>query len=118
MAGRRLLKRLDQHRLHLRIGNLASRARPRLVVQTIKPVTDKTLAPLANSGQRHPELTRDLAVGQAVRARQHDPGPQRQRLRRFRPPGQTLQRLPFRLGQFQQRQLRTTAIAHQPSLPT
>jgi hypothetical protein len=52
-----------------RIGNLPNTARPWLVAEPIEPIGDEPLAPLTNRRQRHPKLTRDLTVGQAIRAR-------------------------------------------------
>ena len=71
-------------------------------------------APLAHRRPATPATRRDLLVGRPVRARQHDPAPQRQRLRRLRPPRPTLQRLPLLIGQHQLG-LRAPSPRHHPT---
>src|ERR1039457_3058636 len=72
--------------------------------------------PLAHHPLRHPEPGRDLLVRRSLRARQHDPRPQRQRLRALLPPRPPLQDGPLVFCQLQRR-LRAPSSCHSSSLP-
>ena len=77
--------------------------------------SDRPSSRAARNRARHlPTVCRDTPscaatalFGAAVRARQHDPRPQRQRLRRLAPPRPPLQNLPLLGAQHQRLQLRT-----------
>ncbi len=82
---RGLLQRGHHHRLHPISGDRRRPPRARLVTQPVHAVLDEPAPPLADRRCRHPQILGDILVGQTIRARQHDPRPQRQRLRRLRP---------------------------------
>src|SRR5204862_7578693 len=74
--------------------------------------------PLADRIRRHPQIPRDLLVRRTrLGARQHDPRPQRQRLRRFRPPRPPHQLATFLIGQ-RQLGLRAPSPRHTPDPST
>jgi hypothetical protein len=116
LVGRPLFEGLRDHGLNLPVSDLSRRSRTRLVSQPVHPTDHEPLPPLADRRQRHTQSPGDLTVGQTLRARQHDPRPPHQRLRRLRPTRQPLQRRPFLDAQSQRRQLGTTTITHTTNL--
>ena len=79
---RRRLKRLGDHRIDLVVGDRPRPPRPRLVGQPVKPVLGEPAAPLGDHAARHAQLASQLSVRSvAIGHRQHDPRPQRKRLR-------------------------------------
>jgi hypothetical protein len=54
--------------LDLRVGELAGRSDPRLIVQAVKPVIDEAAAPLAHGVVTRPVRAGDRRVGLTVRA--------------------------------------------------
>ena len=62
------------------------RAGTRLVRQALQPIAHEPGPPLVHRLRPDTRTTRHVLVGRALRARQHDPRPQRQSLRRLRPP--------------------------------
>src|SRR6266511_3090904 len=91
-------------------------ARPRLVDQPGQPARDEPGPPLGDRLGPNPELGGDRLVRRALGAGQHDPTPQRQRLRRFRPPRPAHQRLALLIGQHQWH-LGTTSLSHSRTIP-
>jgi hypothetical protein len=83
-VGRGRFQRGHHHVLDLLGGHRHGPARPWVVDQPVAAPLDEPAPPLADRGLRHPLPRCDL-VRQALGAAQHDPRPQRQRLR-GRPP--------------------------------
>jgi hypothetical protein len=81
------------------VTDRAHRARARRVGQAFQPVGGEPVTPLRDRDPVTARLRRDRGVRPTLRTGQHDPRPQRQRLRRRRPPRPPLQRLPLLLGQ-------------------
>ena len=73
--------------------------RPRLVRQPLQPIDQKPRAPLRHRSARQLQFLRHLRDGPALSTRQHDPRPQRQRLRRLPPPRPPHQHRTFLAGQ-------------------
>ena len=94
-----LLQRLGEHLLDLLISNGARPPRPRLVRQPLQPIDQKPRAPLRHRSARQLQFLRHLRDGPALSTRQHDPRPQRQRLRRLPPPRPPHQHRTFLAGQ-------------------
>src|SRR4029077_20947532 len=90
---RGLLQGLDDHSLDVVVGDRAWRSRTRLLTQPIQPARQETLPPPPPRVTRDTELCTDRHVGAALGARQHDPAPQRQRLRTVASARPTLERL-------------------------
>lgn len=97
---RRLLQSVDDHLLHLLVGDRPRRARPRLVHQSLQPPLHEPGPPLAHRQTRHPKPLGYRGITRPVRTRRN-PRPQRQLLRARPPPGPPLQRLPLLAGQHQ-----------------
>ena len=76
-------------------------ARPRFVGQAIEPVLDEPAPPPGDRARCDPQVRGHLLVRHALRAGQHDLGPQRQRLRRLGPPRPAHQLIALRAGQRQ-----------------
>src|SRR3989442_3588041 len=96
-----LLQRLDDYPLDVLVADRARRTRTRFVGQPLEATRDEPRSPLADSRLVHAHTRRDRLIRQTLRARQHDPAPQRQRLRArasTRPP---LQRLALLAAQHQ-----------------
>jgi hypothetical protein len=87
--------------------------RPRLVGRSVQPIGQEPRTPLRHHVPRHPDILGDLADRAAVRAPQHNLGPQR--LRRFPPPGPPGQHRALLVGHHHRINLR--ARHHHP-LPT
>ena len=77
---RRRLQRLDDHLLHLGIGDRPRPPRTRLVQQAVQPILTEPRAPLPHRRVIDRQPLRDLRVLQPLGRRQHNPGTQRQRL--------------------------------------
>ena len=111
-----LRQRPGDHHLDLLVGDLPRRPGPRRVRQALQPALHEPHPPLADRLPRHPgpggdrRQRRDPAV---LRAGQHDPRPQGQRLRRRPLADQRLQSLALSIGQQQRDKLRAR---HPPSL--
>ena len=75
---RGLLQRRHDHVLDPVQQDRRRPARPRLVGQPVQPQLREPPAPLGHGARRHPQVRGDLLVRGALRAGQHDPGPQRQ----------------------------------------
>jgi hypothetical protein len=63
----------DQHPFDPFVADRAWRPRPWLINQSVQPVGHKPRPPLGHRGAGHAQLPSDLAVGDALRAGQHDP---------------------------------------------
>jgi len=100
-VGRQALERPADHRLDPLVADLARCARTGLVAQPFQPILGKPVAPLAHRIGMHVEPRADQPRAARLGARQHDPRPQRQTLRRPPPRRQRLQRGPLRLAQLQ-----------------
>jgi hypothetical protein len=94
-----------------RVGDLARGARLGLLLQTVEPALDEAPTPLADRRLVDPEVRGDLLVLRPGRARQHDPRPRRERLRRAAPPGHRLERQLLLIGQLDLRR----ATSHGPA---
>ena len=79
--------------LDLRITDLPHSTRPRLIMKAIQTIRNKPRPPLPDRDMRRTQLRSNRLVVRTGSTRQHDPGPQRQRLRRLRMPSPPLQRL-------------------------
>src|SRR6266542_1056369 len=112
----RLLQGGHHYGLDLLVGDRAGCARPRLVDQPGQPARDEPGPPLGDRLGPNPQLGGDRLVRRALGAGQHDPTPQRQRLRRFRPPRPAHQRLALLIGQHQWH-LGTTSLSHSRTIP-
>src|SRR3954449_10914864 len=108
---RRLLERLDDHPLHVVVTDRPRCTRTRFIMEAVEPAVDEAPTPLAHRAPTNPRSLGDLDVVPALRARQHDPAPQRQRLRCARTPRPTLKRCPL-LATQDQRRLGTTCCSH------
>jgi len=100
------LESLDDHLIHLIVGDPTRRPGPRLVHQPLQPASQKPTRPRTHHVSRYPKALREVRVREAVGAQQHDLRPQRQRLRRLaspRPPGQARTSL---IGQMMQAMIR------------
>lgn len=75
----------DDQRLHLGIVDRARHARPRLVIEAVKPLGKEAASPFADGLRCHPKLRRYRLIGFAGRTGKHDPSAQGQSLCR-RPP--------------------------------
>lgn len=75
--------------LDLLVGDLPRGARTWLVGQPVQTGHDEPTPPRAHRLRPHPLLGRNLLVRLALSAAQHDPAPQRQRLRRVHPAATT-----------------------------
>jgi hypothetical protein len=111
---RRALQRGDHDPLDLLIGDRPGPSRPRLVQQALKPPLGEPVAPLRDCRARDPELLGDLTIRSAVRRGQHDPRPQRQRLRGLAPARPRLQTRAFLIRQLDNNSSRS---GHDPHLP-
>jgi hypothetical protein len=100
-VGRRLLQRLDNHPLHVVVADRAGSTRAGLVMQTIEPMHDKPGAPLAYRHPAHTETLGDFDVRATLGAGQHNPAPQRQRLRARMAPSPTLERVALAVAEHQ-----------------
>ncbi len=98
---RGLLQRRHDHVLDPVQQDRRRPARPRLVGQPVQPQLREPPAPLGHGARRHPQVRGDLLVRGALRAGQHDPGPQRQGLRALRPPRPGSQLVPLGIGEHQ-----------------
>ncbi len=78
-----------------RIIDRPRRPGPWLIAQALQAVLYKAPTPLADRHLNHTKLCRHLLVLAARRARQNDPGPQRQGLRRLASARQRPQLSPF-----------------------
>ncbi|GAB2764119.1 hypothetical protein GCM10027072_73410 [Streptomyces bullii] len=78
---RRLAERPGDQSFDLLVRDLSRRPRTRPVCQALQPVRGEPGPPLAYGLARDAQVIRDSRVRQALRARQHDPRPQHQRLR-------------------------------------
>ena len=113
---RSLLQRGRHHLLDLGVGDRAWPAWSIVIRQPGQPVGHEPGPPLAHHLRGHRELGRHILVRRALRARQHDLGPKRERLGTLgtsRPP---LQRLPLLVRQHQLRG-RSTRPRHRRRLP-
>ena len=104
------------HVLHCSISDLARRARPRLIQQTIHAAFDETRAPTANRLTEHAKTLRHLRVVSPVRAGQDDPSPQSQCLRGASSPRQALQLLSLLSAQHQRRLRPSLSHRRSPSI--
>ena len=101
-VGRRLLQRRHHHLFDLVQQDRRRPARARLIDQAVQAVVDEPAPPLGDRVLHHPQVGRDLLVRRpGCGAGQDDPRPQRQRLRRLRPPRPPLQLVAFGAGQHQ-----------------
>ncbi len=105
------LQRRDHHVLDLVHRDRRWPARTRLVHQTLQTVTGEPGPPLAHRWPGHPQSLRNLHIGQSVGARQHDTTPQRQRLRRLRPPRPPRQHVTLPISE-NQLDLRASRLRH------
>jgi hypothetical protein len=112
---RRLFQGLGDNPLDLLVTNDAWPTRTRLIGQSIQPVHHKPRSPLRHCRPGHPQLAGHLADRGAVGALQHNPRPQRQRLRRLPTTRPAHQRRPFLTGQHHRIKLWTW---HRRSLPS
>lgn len=78
-------QRLDDHRFDPSIIDCPRRSDARRIAKPVDPMLNKPPAPLANGVFVDLELGGNLLVLQALRARQHNPRPQRRRLSRLAP---------------------------------
>jgi hypothetical protein len=86
-VGRHLLQGGHHHFFDLVEQDRRRTARPRLVDQAVEAFVDEPASPFGDRVLHHPQVGRDLLVGRpGCGAAQDDPGAQRQRLRRLRPP--------------------------------
>ena len=100
-AARRRFQRADNHRLDLRVGDLARRAGTRFVEQARHAIGHEPRAPLTHRRLRHPQASSDRRVVAALGARQHEARASRQGGRRSRSMGQRFQFLSFLRRQHQ-----------------
>lgn len=82
------------------VANLARRAGPRLVVETVHTVVGKAVAPGADSVRADPKLRRDLFVLETASRRQHNARPLRHGLRRAVLARQCRQLAPFHVIEY------------------
>jgi hypothetical protein len=108
-------QRLGDHLLDVVVGDRPRPTRARLIGQPVQPTGQEPRTPLRHHVPRHPNVLGDLADRAAIRTPQHDPGPQRQRLRRFPPPGLPGQHGALLVGQHHRNNLRAR---HHHSPPT
>ena len=115
---RRILRGALQRGCHdpldLFIAHRSRPSRTRLVQQPLKPPLREPVAPLRHRRPRDPLSRGNLQVRSAPRRGQHDPRPQRQRLRRLRPTRPRLQPAPFLVTQLDHNSSRSR---HHPPLP-
>ena len=111
-AHRRGLQGLDDHLLDLRVVDGARRPRARLVREPLEAALSEPRAPLRHRRRVTPQICRDLIVGAALGRGQHDPAPQRQRLRRLRPPRPPLQHLALLAAQLHSHRRPSPPRAH------
>ena len=100
-VGRHALQCPHDHRLDPRILDRSRRTRAGLIPQTVEAMLDEAPAPLADRRPIDLKPCRHLLVLRPRGAGQHDPGPQRQGLRRAAPSCQRSQLLAFVLAQLQ-----------------
>jgi hypothetical protein len=98
---RHLLQRRGDDLFHLVQQDRRRPARPGLVAQPVQPAGQEPVPPPRHRRLPHPQLRRDHLIVPALRAGQHDLGPQRQRLRGLRPPRPPHQLVPLRIRQHQ-----------------
>ncbi len=99
---RRLFQRRRDHLLHLVQQDRWRATRPRLIHQTLQTFVHEPSPPLVHRVRCDTQIGRDPLIRHPrLRARQHDPRPQRQRLRRGRPPRPPHKLLPFLTGEHQ-----------------
>src|SRR5215211_1825105 len=113
-----LLERLDDHPLDIVIADRARLARAGLIVQAIDAPLSEPCPPLADRRRMTPQLGPDLLVRRALGSGQHDPAPQRQRLRALRPSSPPLEHLTLLVAQHDLSR-RPSPLSHQclPSSP-
>ena len=92
-------RRGDDPFLHARPSPCAGLARPRLVAESLQPGFQEPRPPLRNRRPGTPQASSHIADCAPGRAGQHDPGPQRQRLRGLPSPCPSLENLPLLIGQ-------------------
>ncbi len=112
---RSLLQRRHDHLFDLVHRDRRRPARPVLIHQGVQTPGHETGTPFTRHRPMHPQPGRDLHIGQTLRAREHDPASQGQRLRTRRPTSPPLQRLPLISGQHQL-DLRSPNPRHPPRL--
>ena len=110
---RRGLQRRDYHVLDLLDGHRRRPARPRIIGQPVQACLKEPRPPLADRVRRTPHPLCDGLVVQAFPARQHDPTPQCQRLRRLPPPRPPGKLFPLLIGELKQC-LRASRAWHTP----
>ena len=86
---------------NLLIGDLARRADPRLIQQSIESELSKPLPPLTDCGAGDVQLARDLGIAHPLLTTQHDPGSQGHSLSRLWPASDHAQLFPICSGNFQ-----------------
>ena len=94
-----LLQRGGDDLLHLLIADEPGPARPRLVSQPLQPVLQEPAPPLRHHVPGNTQLSGNRTHRPAISARQDDPRPPGQRLRRLAPPRPRGQRHALVIGQ-------------------
>ena len=93
-------QRLADRRGDLVVADLTRRARARLVVKPVQAIAGEPPAPHTRGVRANVEFGRDLLIIQAIRCGQNNARSNRQRLRRAMFTGQSRQRLPLCLVQY------------------
>ena len=106
------LQSAHEHVLDHRVGDLARRARPRVVGQPVQAALREPLAPLRHRRGMTAQLRGDVIVRASRRGTQHDPAPQPQRLGRLGPSRPPLQRLSLRVVQVHRRRRPSPSSTH------
>ncbi len=109
-----LLQGAHHHLFHLGAGDSARHPGPGLIAQAIQPPGQEPGPPLPDGGPADAQPRGHRNVRPAIRAGQHDPGPQRQPLRGLAPLRPVLQRPPLGPGQHQRLKPR---VSHATSRP-
>ena len=99
VVGRWPLQGGHDHLLDLVVGDRAGPARPWLIRQALQPLAHEPTPPLGHRLRPDPQPGGHRDIGRALRAGQHDPRSQGQRLGTGAPPRPALQGLSFLLGQ-------------------
>ena len=94
--------------LHVGVGDLAGRTRPRLVEQPVQASLDKSTTPLPHGLGRESHLSTDSLVGLTFGAAKYQPGALGQRLGRLPTRYQSLQGFSFLYADLQRRQRSTS----------